>query len=273
MAIPKEIRKLGSTGEYIHMLICAGPGFGKTVLFGSEAKLLYLTTDPEGTVSAWILGSEAREWPIREWSDLTKAYTYLRDGGIEELGIDWVVIDNISEAQEMGKQANIEIERKGKPHIDEYVPTQANYQRTQNMLIQMVKRFNDLPVNVGYTAWIATHEDNEGEEYYAPAIHGQQGAIAQMIAGYMNIVGYGQVVADGDRERRVLWFSHSGPNRGKDRFNALGKKQIDITLPEIKAKIDAAVRKRRTATKTPARTSASATKAPARRRTTTTRSK
>jgi hypothetical protein len=278
MAIPKEVRPLGYTGKWIHFLLCAGPGFGKTVMFGSETKLLFLTTDPEGTVSAWMLGSEAREWEIKEWADLTKAYVYLRDGGIEELGIDWVVIDNISEAEEMGKQANIDLERKGKPHIDEFVPTQANYQRTQNMLVQMVKKFNDLPINVGYTAWIETREDSEGMEYFAPAIHGQKGTIAQMIAGYMNVVGYGQVVEEEDGEHRILHFAQTGPYRGKDRYNALGKARKDLTLPRMKQIIDKKVAERKAQTgqsKTPARTARPATKgtAPARRRSATTRSK
>lgn len=277
MAIPKEVRPLGYTGKYIHFLLCAGPGFGKTVMFGSETKLLFLTTDPEGTVSAWMLGSEAREWEIKEWADLTKAYTYLRDGGIEELGIDWVVIDNISEAEELGKQANIDLERKGKPHIDEFVPTQANYQRTQNMLVQMVKKFNDLPVNVGYTAWIETREDNDGQEYFAPAIHGQKGTIAQMIAGYMNVVGYGQVVEEDGGEHRIIHFAQNGPYRGKDRYNALGSARKDLTLPRMKSIIDKKVaeRKAQQAGTTPARTARPATKgtAPARRRAAATRSK
>jgi len=261
MAIPDKVQPLGNTGQYIHLLICASPGFGKTVFYGSEDKLLYITTDPEGTVSAWMQGSNAKEWAVTDYNDIIEAYKYLRDGGIEELGITWVVIDNISEASEMAKLLNIELERKGKPHIDQFVPTQGNYQRTQNMLLALVKQFNDLPINVGYTAWIETHEDNEGVEYFAPAIHGQKGAIAQMVAGYMNVVGYGQVVEDDEGvEHRVLHFAQNGPFRGKDRFNALGKKRVDLTLPRMQSIIDKAVAKRKAATsKTPARKSASAT--------------
>lgn len=233
---------------YARFLLCAGPGFGKTVFFGSDDNVLFLTTDPEGTVSATMLGSNAMEWRITEWNSLVEAYTYLRDGGLKELGLDkngWVVIDNISEAEELGKLANIAMERKSKPHMDEFVPSIANYQRTQNMLLMMVKQFNDLPVNVGYTAWIETHEDGDGVEYYAPAIHGQKGAIAQMVAGYMNIVGYGEVVLDeNDVERRRIWFSQNGPFRGKDRFVALGRSRTDLTLPKMTQLIQAAIKKR-----------------------------
>ena len=245
MTIPKAIKPLGISDKYIHFLLVAGPGFGKTVLFGTEDKCLFLTTDPEGTVSAWALGSNAKEWEIKQWDDIVAAYAYLRDGGIAELGITWVVIDNVSEAQELAKNQNILLERKRNDKIDEFVPSQGNYQRTQNQLLDLVKKFHDLPVNVGWTAWIATHEDNEGIEYFAPAIHGQKGAIAQMIAGYMTVVGYGEVIEDDEgAEHRRIWFSQTGPHRGKDRFVALGKSRTDMSLPKMQLIINAAIKKR-----------------------------
>lgn len=270
MAIPKNIQQLGSVDKYIRILLVAGPGFGKTVFFGTDDKVLFLTTDPEGTVSAWMLGSKAREWKCNTYKDITDAYTYLRDGGIEELGIDWVVIDNVSEVQELAKGTNISLEKARNPNIDDYVPSQANYQRSQNMLLDLVKKFNDLPVNMGYTAWVQTNEDSNGDEYFAPGIHGQKGQIAQMVAGYMNVVGYGEVTTDAEgAEHRVIVFSQSGPYRGKDRFNALGKKRTDMTLPQMKSIIDKAVAKRKQALSASA--TGTTTKArPARRRVATT---
>ncbi|UAJ16140.1 RecA-like DNA recombinase [Microbacterium phage RikSengupta] len=279
MAIPKNVKQLGSVDKFVNFLLVAGPGFGKTVLFGTDDNVLFLTTDPEGTVSAWMMGSKAREWECNSYSDVIEAYTYLRDGGIEELGLTWVVIDNISEVQELAKHSNITMERRRNPNIDEFVPSQANYQRQQNMLLALVKQFNDLPVNVGYTAWMQTMEDNEGQEYFAPGIHGQKGQIAQMVAGYMNVVGYGEVVEDekGD-EHRVIFFSQTGPYRGKDRFNALGKKRTDLTLPKMKSIIDRKVAERNSAARPKAATGTT-TKArttgttPRRRTTTATRKK
>lgn len=274
MTIPKGVKPLGIADKYIHMLLVATPGFGKTVFFGTEDTVLFLSTDPEGTVSAWSLGSNAREWEMRHWDTLVEAYKYLRDGGIAEMGLTWVVIDNVSEAEELAKWNNIAIESKHNPKVDDFVPTQGNYQRTQNQLLQLVKQFNDLPVNVGYTAWIETHEDNEGREYYAPAIHGQKGAVAQMIAGYMNVVGYGEVIETDDGvEHRRIWFSQTGPFRGKDRFVALGKSRTDLTLPKMQAIINSAIKKRQAeragATTTKARPAAR----PVRRTTTATRKK
>lgn len=278
MAIPKQIHKVGVTDRYIHALIVAGPGFGKTVLLGSAEHALFLTTDPEGTISAWAMGSEADEWECKHWDDINAAYIYLRDGGIKEMGLKWVMIDNASEAQALGMKSNMQNSRKAKPQLDEFVPTLDNHQRTQIMFLDMVKKFHDLPVNVLWTTWAETHEDGEGQEYFAPSIHGQKGAIAQQFAGMMNVVGYGQVTEEEDgTEHRVLWFSQSGPYRGKDRYIALGRKRTDLTIPKMEALIAAAIKKRlaeRQANMRPGATAGrTTTKATARRRTTTTRSK
>jgi len=270
MAIPKQIKQLGTVDKYINFMLVAGPGFGKTVMFGTEDRALFLTTDPEGTVSAWMMGSKAQEWECTSYGDVVEAYTYLRDGGIEELGLTWVFIDNISEVQELAKHTNIELERKRNSNIDLFVPSQANYQRSQNMLLALVKQFNDLPVNVGYTAWVQTNEDSEGNEYFAPGIHGQKGQIAQMVAGYMNVVGYGEVALDEKgEEHRVIFFSQTGPYRGKDRFNALGKKRTDLTLPKMKSIIDNAVAKRKAELAGKSATGTTTKARPVRRRTTT----
>lgn len=245
MAIPKQIHSVGVTDRFIHMLLVAGPGFGKTVFWGTGNEgILFLTTDPEGTVSAFMMGSTSKEWEIKHWEDIMECFRYLKGGGIAELGIKWVVIDNASEAQKLGMKANMERSRKGKPGLDEFIPTLDNHQRTQIMFLDMVKQFHDLPVNVGWTSWIETHEDAAGEEYFAPAIHGQKGAIAQEFAGLMNIVGYGEVIEDGEDELRRVWFTHSGPYRGKDRYVALGKKRDGLDVPKMERIIAAAVKKR-----------------------------
>jgi hypothetical protein len=244
VTVPKQVRSLGVSDKFIRSLIVAAPGFGKTVLAGTAPNALFITTDPEGTLSAWAFGSEAQEWEIKDWSEIMQAYTYLRDGGIEEMGLDWILIDNASEAQNFGMVETMTKARLTNSKLDEFVPSQADYQRSQNMMLKMVKQFNDLPVNVLWTAWQKIEEDIDGNSYFAPAIHGQQGAIAQMIAGYMNVVGYGEVVEVDGKEVRRIWFTHHGPFRGKDRFVALGRKRDGLTIAKMQEIITAAVKKR-----------------------------
>lgn len=283
MTVPSKIRPLGVVDKFIRMLIVAGPGFGKTVFAGTAPNSLFITTDPEGTLSAWAFGSEAQEWEIEGWTEIQDAYRYLRDGGIEEMGLEWVIIDNTSEAQNFGMTETMSKARAQKSSLDEFIPTQQDYQRSQNMILKMVKQFNDLPVNVLWTAWQKSEEDQDGNVYFAPAIHGQQGAVAQMIAGYMNIVGYGEVVETDSAEVRRIWFTHHGPYRGKDRFVALGQKRDGLNVSKMQTIIKTAIDKRvaeRAAVKagvkrgTSARsTTTTKTVAPARRRTATSRKK
>lgn len=271
MTVPKEIHPIGITDRYIHMLLVAGAGFGKTVYAGTAKKALFLTTDPEGTDSAFAMGSDAQEWEIRNWNEgLVKAHRYLRDGGIEELGIEWLLIDNATEAQTIGMRETMGNSRKAKPSLDEFIPQQADYQRSQNMLREMVLKFHDLPINIIWTAWPKTETDiTTGEEYWLAGIHGQQGFLAEQITGYMNVVGMGEVVEKDGKEIRRIWFTHHGKFRGKDRFIALGAKRDDLTVPKMEALIKAKVAERRAARgvtgKTPTtRRAVTPTKAPAR---------
>ena len=279
MGISDRIGELGYTGKWIHLMLVGGPGSGKTVMCGTADNGLFITTDPEGTISALAMGSKAKELEALSWKDLSDVYIYLRDGGIKELGLKWVMIDNTSEAQQLGMETTMANARKAKPGLDEFVPTQQDYQRSQNMIIKLVKQFNDLPVNTIWTAWQTVWEDDEGEDYFAPAIHGQRGAIAQMIAGYQNIVGYVQVIEKAGKEVRRVHFRQTGPYRGKDRYMALGQYQDDLTIPKLEAVIKKAVDERLAAKAAgkgaaPRRTrSTSTTKTAPRRRTASTKEK
>jgi len=268
MTIPDKIRTLGDYDKFINMMIVGDAGFGKTVFAGTADNALFLTTDPEGTISALVFGSTAKEWKIETWSELNEAYRYLRDGGIKEIGLKWVIIDNISEAQNLGMKETMELARSNNSKLDEFISSQQDYLRSQNMLRQMVKMFNDLNVNILWTAWQTRLEDENGDAYYAPGIHGQQGMLGQTIAGYMNMVGYGEVVHDskGDDVRRI-WFSTSGRFRGKDRFNALIPFRDRLTIPKMERLVDA-VKKSVEITPSKIPASRAKTSAPKRRATT-----
>lgn len=260
---PAQIHKLGEI-SYVKMLVMAPSGFGKTVFAGTAPKALFLTTDPEGTFSAFRKGSDADEWTVRTWADLMDAYTWLRNGGCDEY--EWLVIDNITEAQHLGMQAahQISIKRPGS-RVDEFVYDMWDYQRGQLSLIQMVNQFNDLPIHKIWTSHRRDNEDGEGEPFYSAVIQGGQGAVAQQIQGYMNVIGSGQMEKKDGKDVRRMYFTHTGPHRGKDRFQALGNFKDDLTVPRMMELIESAKNgSAATPTKTPAKTAG--TKATPRRR-------
>src|SRR3546814_6171402 len=92
------------------MVGVADAGWGKTVFAGSDEGVLFLTCDPEGTVSAGAMGSSAEEWPIKTYKDLDEAYRWLRDEGHEEF--QWVCIDTVGGAQRI-------LQRRSEEHTSE----------------------------------------------------------------------------------------------------------------------------------------------------------
>jgi hypothetical protein len=231
MSFEDKIKPIGQYDSFIHCMLVAAPGFGKTVWGGTAPNALFLTTDPEGTISALAFGSMAQEVRIETWTDMNEAYRELRDGLIEKLGLEWVVIDNTSEAKNLSMLESMANARKHNANRDEHVPHIDDHQRSQLQIKAFVKQMHDLPVNVLWTAWRKAEEDSEGESFFTCGVHGQQGLLAQEIQGYMNVVGFGEV-EDGER---VIYFKQDKPYMGKDRYNALPKiAKVDSVDPQNK---------------------------------------
>lgn len=233
-----KIHKIGDIG-FTRMLLTATSGFGKTIFGTSHPKTLLLLTDPEGSFSAKQFGHNVDEWTINSAKDLDEAVGWLRNGGAEEY--TWVCVDNISHAQKLFRRQAKENAMARNPRTDPLVPEPGDYQRDQLSTEKLVMQMHELPVNILWTAWQETRENEmTGESYYMPNIHGQKGAIAEQIMGYMNINGFGQVISVGGKDVRRIHFSQTDPYRGKDRFVALGAYQDNLTLPKLDALVAAA---------------------------------
>lgn len=261
-----SIHKIGDIG-YIRMLLSATSGFGKTIFGTSHPKVLLLLTDPEGSYSAKQFGHNADEWTINNAKDLGEAVGWLQQGGAKLY--DWVCVDNISHAQKLFRRQAKENNLAKNPRTDPLVPEPGDYQRDQLSTEKLVMQMHELPVNIIWTAWQETRENElTGESYYMPNIHGQKGAVAEQIMGYMNINGFGQVVNIGGKDVRRIHFSQTDPYRGKDRFVALGAYQDNLTLTKLDALIAAAKSKTPVAAKKPAATADKRKTATSRRRVT-----
>jgi hypothetical protein len=225
-----KIHKIGDI-SYMHMLLTAESGWGKTVYLGTHARVLLLLTDPEGSFSAKKMGSNIDEWTCDSAKELREAQTWLKNGGHELY--DVVAVDNISHAQKlmMHESKAMNLARPGSK-ADALVPALDDYLRAQLGIEEYVLKMHDIPIHVIWTAWQEEHEDKEGNVVYAPAIQGSKGAVAQQIMGYMNINAFGQIITKDNEEIRRLWFCHHDKYRGKDRFHALGRYRDGLTLPK-----------------------------------------
>jgi hypothetical protein len=239
MARPKAIRPVKGQKVFIHMAVVADSGWGKTVFGGSDDDVLFLTCDPEGTLSAGSLGSTAQEWPMKTGQDLDEAYRWLRDEGHREF--KWVCIDTIGGGQRILQRSALDASYKAQPgKRDPDVPSMDVHQKAQIQTIKFVMQFNDLPMNTLYTAHPYNLEDAEGEPMILPYVHGGKGEVAQQVLGHMNVAGYGVTAEDDNgREVRRMYFRHTGPYRGKDRNNKLPRYIDKPTLRQVREIIEA----------------------------------
>jgi len=239
MARPKAIRSIKDQKAFIHMTLVADAGWGKTVFGGSDEGVLFLTCDPEGTISAAALGSTAEEWPIKTYKDLDEAYRWLRDEGHKEFR--WACVDTVGGAQRILQRSALDASYAANPgKRDPDVPSMDVHQKAQIQTIKFIMQFNDLPMNTLYTAHPYNLEDAEGEPYILPYVHGGRGEVAQQALGHMNVAGFGVMAEDDNgREVRRVYFRNTGPYRGKDRFGKLPRYIDKPTLKQVRETIEA----------------------------------
>lgn len=168
-------------------LIYSPSGIGKTVLAGTAPRSLFLTVEAAGTESAKAYGSDAEEWVIDSWAELQEAFLWLQDGGCSQY--DWVIIDSLTEMEELCW--NDQLETIGK----EYEARIQDYGIVDRKVKKLVDKFNRLPINVLYTAQMATMEteDEDGDDIdkVLPALGREKGGypLANLICGKVTLIG------------------------------------------------------------------------------------
>lgn len=248
-ARPKAITKLSEGASFRNWLIYGDSGVGKTVLAGTAPKALILTVEAEGTESARAMGSDADEWVCDTWEDLQEAFQWLKSGGIAHY--EWVVVDSISEMEELCWRAHLEKMARDKPgtrSVDK--PALEDYQIIGNRVKRLVDQFNRLKINVLYTAQVMRRnvEDEDGEEIELrqPLLgSARNGVTSQKVCGMVTLVGL-LVPVKGDPEKgisasRRLWVAGSERYLAKDRHDTFDR---FIDSPDIAA-MDAAVKARK----------------------------
>lgn len=245
---PRAITRLHERPRHYGIIVYSEPGGGKTRLAGTSPNALILNADGSDAVeSARVAGSTAHVWDINTYKDLDDAYEYMRRG---THSYEWVWLDSISLFQEKGMDDIMAEVVKSKPHRDPFVPDRLEYVKNMNHLSKWVRHMKALPINFGITAHVLRVEDeDDGEVTYMPWVQGRN--MPSKVCGYMSIVGrlYVAKKKGGDEQVRVLQVRKDGKWYAKDRFDALGEKVIDPTIPMITSKVLAAGGSRKTTTR------------------------
>lgn len=250
-----KIVSLTEDVPFLNILVYADSGTGKTVFAGSDVGVLFIAPEDSGTISALRLGSTAQKWPIKKWEDLMEVADYfwnMQEKG-EEIPFKWFSIDSLTAMQDMAMSYVLRETAKEKIAKDQdpTIPQIQDWQKFYIIFENMVRSFNDLNVNVLYTAISRKEEDADGNEFLIPDIRGKGYGIAMKIVSLMTCYGYMKVgirsVVDNAgteqenkrkiRERSIYW-QDSGTIKGKDRTMALAPKTVDMTLKQIREKIE-----------------------------------
>lgn len=261
MVTKSKIVPLEDDTKYVKLLVYGNSGVGKTVLAGSDEKVLFIAPEDDGTISAarfsGVRGTD--KWPVNTWHDIVEAYNYLYEqteegyeGDEDEppgIPYNWIIIDSLSEMQEKAMLAILKDAKDENPERDIDIPEIQNWQKYYNMFTRMVRAFNGLPVNVLYTALSRQETDENAEDFLTPDIQGKGYQLSQKVASLMTSYGYMKVVTKvvedeesgkkkREKHRRVVW-ADSGVARGKDRTGVLAPYTEDLTLKQIREKIEA----------------------------------
>lgn len=251
-----DIVGLDAITPHPNFLVFGASGSGKTVLGGSDDRVLFITIEAEGSLSARRMGSSAKQVVCKHWNDVDSFYEKAFAWSQSKTGIpfNWFVFDSITDGQDLLMEKILEDAGK---EVEEW----PQYRKNQKLLIRTVKKFNALPVNMLWLALDRKETDPDGEEFYCPEIHGKGYSVAMQVAAQMTSYGYLQVrsdkvpmVKDGKpvvnpkthKQRvalathRFIYWQDIQTLRGKDRTLALAPFTKDLSLKEIRERVEKA---------------------------------
>lgn len=261
--LPPDMVDLDAVVEHPKILIFSRPKAGKTTLSASDDDVLILNAEAQGTISAKrskTLGHNVKQWDCTKWEGFDKAVEWLEECNRKhgQIPLKWVVVDTITTLQDRVLMRFIlnEVHAKNPSKRSLYIPDKPEYLRNQLMLVEYIKRLNDLPVNVLYNAHIMEKSDQEGNSFYYPQIQGGDFKIAQAILAMMTSYGFmykkprmkdGKRLVDSETKKRLfdyfIQWDDEGKMQGGDRLNIFGSTTKNVTLKQLRQRIEATNRK------------------------------
>jgi hypothetical protein len=241
--LPPEIINLADFPTTISVLAYADSGTGKTRFAGTAENALFLAPVKEGGVEAALAtaGPRGKVWPIWHWSDLRKAYIWLK---ANPTAFNWVIIDSLTHLQDVAMADVLVAAHKANPKRDPDIPAQPDYLKVQKQLVKMTVALNELPFHKLYTAGTMREDvptvDGDIETLVLPMIESREAKLSMRICGQMMVVAYYTVKEVGEKERRRerwLLTQKTGNFFAKDRYDALGTWMKEPDVPTIERKI------------------------------------
>lgn len=248
--------------ESKNILVYGDSNAGKTVLAGTlPERTFWLVCEP-GFKSAvrWRrsqglsphkgarrITNSAEAWAAVEWLEYRERFRKL----------DWLVMDGVSTMQDRFRLAYaaeaFDINPTKRQHRN--LPDRPDYFNTQNFLKSWMPRLIDMPVNLLVTAHAyRTDLTDDAELLVFPGFQGKTTEVANAISGLMDATGYMEArrlrnrKTEEVRTERRLWFESPMDRKRSDeqqvryivgdKFQALGEKIINPTMPMIEQLID-----------------------------------
>jgi len=236
-----------------NILVHADSGAGKTVFAGSDDRVLFIAPEDSGTLSALRMGSTAQKIRVRHWNDIREAVEYLEDNPDVLAKYDVLAVDSLTEMQKMcmaGILESVRPERLSKGQ-DPDTPQIQDYGKLHVLFENLVRRINELDVNVLYTALSRKVEDADHNEFLVPEISGKDYGVAMKIVALMTSYGHLRVeivevpapTEDNPDmtkmvKRRTIYWEDTGTIRAKDRTTRLAPFTVNAKLKQIRLAID-----------------------------------
>jgi len=230
------VKKPGES-DFVNFLIYGEPKVGKT-LFTATA-----TEHPE-TSPVLLLDAEGGTTTIRKYKqidvvevrtieELNKKILDLQKAG-EDLRNYYktVVIDNMTEVQELDLKVIMrQAYQKNPDKVDIDVPSPREWKKTGEHMRAIARAVRDLPCNTILTAHVVEVERDGQPTRKYPGFGGQA---KTAVAGYMDIVGWMQIIQDRGKEAYTqIQFKGTRSTLAGDRFDLLEDTIKNPTFPQL----------------------------------------
>lgn len=189
----------------LNMLVYGDPGVGKTSFIGTAKNVLIADTE------SGLLALKDQDVPyvaIRKWADIEELYRYLRD---EKHDFKVIAIDTMTE---LTKKLVQEMEEGKKFTNASGGLTLQGWGEVIKKVRNTVRAFRDLNISVIFTAHAQFESTDEASKMRVPML---QGKLPMELASMVDIVGYMEVVGDGEDKKHVIRAESSQKYYAKDR--------------------------------------------------------